>query len=514
LSVIWSMGFAVLLFHKINLLMAMVPMFIMIISFSDVVHLCSSYLLELSRGAPKQDAIFKAGTEVGAACFYTSVTTFIGFISLATVPAPISRQAGLVLGFGTAVALFLALTLTPVLFSVMRQPKPWRLGATARVQDALDSVLGLLERLATGRPRLVIGAFAIATAAAAAGMMRFEFETDFVQRFAPENRLMIDERWFSEHFAGTSYLDLYLTSPEPGGLTDPAVFARIAAFEKAVTELPDVDKAVSAVDLVEAAHRGFHPGDGPDALPGTQRQIAQYLYLFEMDDEEALAQMIDPERKTMRMAAHIPEDGYMAADRAGRKVREAAGRTLGSGVSLEISGLQYIFGAEFTRVMVGQKRALVLAFVMISLMMAVALRSLRAGMWSMIPNAIPLILLGGYVGFVYGKVDTDVIIVFLVAIGIGVDDTIHYLMRFKLELERTGDRAEALAAAYYYSGRAMIITSVILVVGFAPFAVSDYFTTHIMGTLLPGTLLAALLADLLMVPAMIKLGIFKFGQGK
>ncbi|HUT53124.1 MAG TPA: MMPL family transporter [bacterium] len=512
LSVIWSMGFAVLLFHQINLLMAMVPMFILIISFSDVVHLCSSYLLELSRGEAKENAILKSGTEVGAACFYTSVTTFIGFISLATVPTPISRQAGLVLGFGTAVALFLALTLTPVLFSVMKEPKPWRLGATARVQDALDALLGFLERLATGRPRLIVAAFTVLTALSVAGLMRFELETDFVQRFAADNQLMVDERFFSEHFAGTSYLDLYLESPEPGGLLTPEAFSRIAAFEKAVTDLPDVDKAVSAVDLVAAAHRGFHPEAGPDALPDTQKQIAQYLYLFEMDDEEALAAMIDSERRTMRMAAHIKEDGFMAADRAGQKVLEAAARTLGGGVKVEISGLQYIFGSEFNRVMAGQKRALVLAFLMISLMMAVALRSISAGMWSMIPNIIPLLMLGGYIGFSYGKIDTDAIIVFLVAIGIGVDDTIHYLMRFKLELARTGDRGKALAAAYHYSGRAMIITSVILIVGFAPFAVSDYFTTHIMGTLLPGCLLAALLADLLLVPAMITLGLFKFRE--
>jgi hypothetical protein len=344
-------------------------------------------------------------------------------------------------------------------------------------------------------------------------MMRFEFETDFVQRFAPDNRLMVDERYFNEHFAGTSCLDLYLTTSEPGGLTEPATFSRIASFAKAVNALPEVDKAVSMVDLVAATHRGFHPGAGPDALPDTRQQIAQYLYLFEMEDEDALAGMVDSDRRTMRMAAHIPEDGFMAGNRAGKAVLRAAASTLDKDVRLEVSGRQYIFGSEFTRVMVGQKRALVLAFIMISLMMAVALRSFSAGMWSMIPNVIPLLLLGGYVGFVYGKIDTDVIIVFLVAIGIGVDDTIHYLMRFKLELARSGDRGEALAAAYHYSGRAMVITSVILVLGFAPFAMSDYFTTHIMGTLLPGTLFAALLADLLMVPAMIKLGIFKF-EGK
>jgi len=128
----------------------------------------------------------------------------------------------------------------------------------------------------------------------------------------------------------------------------------------------------------------------------------------------------------------------------------------------------------------------------------------------MLPNIIPLLVLGGYVGWFWDLVDSDTLLVATIAIGISVDDTIHFLFRYRFERERTGDIDIALDRTFHFSGRAIIITSVILVAGFAPFAISDYFSVKIMGTLLPITLAAAMATDLLLIPAMIKLGAFRF----
>lgn len=142
--------------------------------------------------------------------------------------------------------------------------------------------------------------------------------------------------------------------------------------------------------------------------------------------------------------------------------------------------------------------------------MVIALRSLFGGLWSMLPNTIPLLFLGGYIGWFWDFVDSDTIMVAIIAIGISVDDTIHFLFRYRFERERTNDIAVAIDRTFHFSGRAIIITSVILVAGFLPFALSDYFSIRIMGTLLPATLAMALATDLLLVPALIKLGAFRF----
>ena len=130
----------------------------------------------------------------------------------------------------------------------------------------------------------------------------------------------------------------------------------------------------------------------------------------------------------------------------------------------------------------------------------------------MIPNILPLLALGGYVGYFWEATDSDTIIIAMIAIGIGVDDTIHFLTRLKFESARTHDPLMALQRAFHFCGRAMMSTTLILAVGFLPFVVSDYFSIHMFGTLLPYTLIVAVLADILLVPALVKVGPVRFPQ--
>jgi len=131
-------------------------------------------------------------------------------------------------------------------------------------------------------------------------------------------------------------------------------------------------------------------------------------------------------------------------------------------------------------------------------------------MWSMIPNILPLLALGGYIGFFWDKTDSDTIIIAMIAIGIGVDDTIHFLSRLRFESSRTADADTALMHTFHFSGRAMVTTTIILVAGFMPLGLSDYFSIRIFGTLLPFTLVVAILADILLVPALVTLGVIRF----
>ncbi len=515
IAVIWTMGIAVAVFKEINILMGMAPIFIMIISFSDVIHMCSSYLLELSRGEEKDRAIEKSASEVGVACFFTSLTTFVGFVSVALIPTPLSRQLGIVLGTGVALALLIAMTLTPIIFSLMKAPKPWRTGATSRVQDLLDSALVFTSRLTRRRPWAIVTFFAALLALSIAGMTRFRFEANFVNRFSEETQIRKDERYFSEHFAGANYLSVFINAREPGGLLDPVVLSKVSAFQDALKEIPEVDKVVSFVDLIKTAHRVLQPDKAEvNPVPEDRSTIGQYLFLFEMADEEGLERMIDAERETMILAVHIEKDGVIATFEVGEKVEAAAESILGDDVRAEIMGLNYLLGQWWDEVKLGQEKGLIFAFLSILVMMVIVLRSIPSGLWSMLPNTIPLLSLAGYLGWFWDEVDTDTVMVFMVAIGIAVDDTIHFLMRYRIELGRTDDVSEAVDRTFHYSGRAIVITSVIIVFGFAPFSLSAYFTTNNMGTLLPACLVVALAADLLLVPALITLGAFRFGRGR
>lgn len=215
--------------------------------------------------------------------------------------------------------------------------------------------------------------------------------------------------------------------------------------------------------------------------------------------------------KVMRLRLHLTNSGFFSARRVSQKALNAGKDALRDAVEIEATGLIALLGEWVEGFIDGQKRGLIFAFLAILMMMSISLRSFTGGLWSMLPNIIPLFMLGGYVGWFWETVDSDTLLVAVIAIGISVDDTIHFLFRYRFERERTDDVAVALDRAFHFSGRAIIITSAILVVGFLPYSISDFFTVRIMGTLLPLTLAGALLTDLLLVPAMIKLGAFKFG---
>ena len=190
---------------------------------------------------------------------------------------------------------------------------------------------------------------------------------------------------------------------------------------------------------------------------------------------------------------------------AGMKVQKLATATLPATVKAEATGMAYLIGGWLERIISAQKKVVGISFIVISVLMMIAFRSLRAGLWSMIPNMLPLLVLGGYVGFAWDFTDSDTFMIAMLAIGMGVDDTIHFLTRYSMEMARHDDEQESLRHTYHYAGRGIVMTTLILTIGFCPFIFCQYFSLKILGTLLPMVLIVALLADLLLLPALVRL---------
>ncbi len=513
-AVIWTFGFAVLLYRSVSVFIGLVPAVILIVATSDVIHLCSAYLLELARGDSKQEAISDSGHEVGTACLMTSITTFVGFVSMTMVPVPAFQQLGLVLGFGVAVALFIAMTLAPVLFSIMKTPEPWN-GETSRVQNLLGKSLASVEKLATGKPKLMVFLFAVLLVWSVVGIIQMRVETNFSERLDENNHIRIAEKYFNEHFAGSNFLDVFIDTPEPGGLLEPDIFLKIAAFQEKLEKLPEIDKAVSLIDLIRRIDREFNPEREPlSPAHMTRELLAQYILLFEMSGGEDLDRLVDFDRQTVRLAVRMENNDIRASYKTGRVIEKIGAEFFNKTVKVQATGMNFLMGMFIDDTVAGQGRGTIFAFFCIMALMTIWMRSLIVGMWSMIPNALPLLALGGYVGWFWDTVDSDTLIVAMIAIGIGVDDTIHFLMRLKFESAKVGDTVDGLKRSFHYSGRAIVITTLILVAGFAPFGVSDYYSVRMMGTLLPMTLVVALTADLFLVPALVSLGLIRFRASK
>ena len=514
-AVTWTMGFSVLIDPQITIMHGMIPTVVMVVGFSDIIHLCSAYLLELAAGHPKDKAIRLSCVDVGKACLYTSATTFVGFIGMSFVPTPAFRQLGVALGFGVAAALVLAVTVVPIAFSYMRKPKAWRAGATSRVQGGLDRVLSGLSWLAARHPWPIIVGFVAVLAVAIVGVERLHIETAFNDRFDEESRLRTDIAFFEKNFDAANFLDVFIETPERDGLHDPELVAKLTRFQEEAQHLPNVVRVQSYADLLARVHallRQVNPEIA--AAPDTAAMVAQWLFLFEDGGGEGLHRLMDFERKTALVSVRLEDEAVRHAAETGDAIAALARKHLGDDVKIEPSGVSYLFGNWLDSIVSGQARGLGFTTIIITFMMMFGLRSFRLGAWSMIPNLLPLLCLGGYLGLAYDRVDSDTLSLAMLAIGIGVDDTIHFLMRFRIEAARTADRAVALKRTFDFAGRAIVMTTVTLCAGFAPLALSDYYSVHVFGTLLPMTITVALLADLLLVPALAQVGLLAPRQAR
>ena len=358
LAVFWTMGFSVLLDRELSVLASVVPAVIMIVAFSDIIHLWSAYLLELGKGKQKREAILASATDVGTACLYTSATTFVGFICLSAVPTPVFRQMGLMLGFGVGVALLLAMTLVPIALSVIRVPAK-KAGARARLGEVLtDRALAAMARLATARPWPVIAAFAVLAALAVAGVLRLNIDTDLNERMAKDSRYRKDMDYVAKHFADANLLEVFVDTDRDKALLDEDLFSRIAAFQDALQKRPEVDKAVSLVTVVEQLHRTL---GGKGRLPRTRGAVAQYLLLFEMSGGENLKALVDFRRRSMRIALRLNDHGVRTTHQTGQAAERLGATMLGGRARVEASGMSYLVGWWLGSIIEGQRNGLLLS---------------------------------------------------------------------------------------------------------------------------------------------------------
>jgi len=510
-AILWTLAFTIFFDPEINLMLAMIPAVMMVVSFSDVVHLCSSYLLELQNGLSKERAILKSSSEVGLACWYTSVTTFFGFVALAFVPTPVFQRLGITLGFGVAIALLLAMTLVPIFFSYMPVPdvksKNERQSMGGRL---IDGVANGCAHLATRHPILTSLSFVLMTAASFVGISRIHIETNMQERLRDDNHIRVAQDFIAANFTGTNLLDFYITGPEGQAVT-PEVLRKLRVFQDEVALREGVGAAYSLVDLIELLHREL-AADSEESIPSGSDTIAQYLLLFEMSGGEGLYRLLDDSQSTLHLTLRLSNNDLVRTNQLGAHLVTDLEKRLGPEYTVEVTGLTYLFGGWIDFIMEGQKRGFLFAFLSTTLMMFVCLRSWRATIVSMIPNALPLVAMGGVLGFLWDKVDSDTMMVAMIAIGIAVDDTIHFLTRFRMECERQLNLDDAITQTFAHTGRGIVKTTVILCLGMAPFNLSDYLSTRMMGTLLPLTLFMALIADLLLIPALAKLGLFRISR--
>ena len=506
MALIWTLGMLELTGRSMNLVTNIIPPLILVIGLAVIVHVMNRYEEEFLRLGDKREALIGAVAHLIQPCFLTSLTTAVGFASLAISRIKPIRETGMLAAFGVMMTFVISISIAPAILSRLAPPRLPR--QTRHGRDWLDRVLAACARLVIARPKAVVVVSALLSALAVVGMTRLTVETNLIEYFAPDTRIRQAFQFLQEHISGANSLEVFVQG-DNDALLDPAALRAIEATQREMEKSPRITSTQSLADLVKLLNRAFH-GDDPAffRIPDSREQIAQLLLLLSMsDDRGGLDMFTDLNYAKARIAARLTTIPSPVLRALLDDLRQFVDTTFPESLRVAATGEVVLYVTMEKELVEGQLKGFAIALVIIIGCVMALFWSVRVGAYSIYPNIIPIIMTLGLMGLLSIPINLATCMIPSIAIGIAVDDTIHFLSRFRAEYRRRNhaDVGGAITATLATTGRAMVVTSLVLFGGFLVLLASQFQPNRYFGVLTALTMVWALAADLLTVPALLVL---------
>ncbi|MBX2839788.1 MAG: MMPL family transporter, partial [Gammaproteobacteria bacterium] len=499
LSVLAAMGTAGWLGIKLTPPSMSAPTLILTLAVADCIHFLVTLYHNLRGGMQKQAAIVESLRINFSPIMLTSLTTAIGFLSMNFSDAPPFRDLGNITAVGVVYAFLLAVFFLPALAAVLPLKAKQRKTRTAMAMDSLATfVINTRRPLFWGMLAVIVGLSVFAP--------RNQLDDNFVNYFDESIPFRVETDLVTDNLSGMYLIDYSISSGEEGGVSNPAFLAKVEEFERWLESQPEVQHVSSITETMRRLNRSMH-GDDDNyyLLPESRELSAQYLLLYEMSLPYGLDlnNQINFDKSTTRLSATLEtlstqetldfekrSDAWMAAN-----TPEIA--TAGSGPTVMFSHISF-------RNIISMLSGTTIAIVLISAILMIALRSLKFGMLSLIPNLTPALMAFGVWYLTVGYVGLAVSVVVAMTLGIVVDDTIHFLSKYlRARRERGLNAEEAVRYAFNTVGVALLVTTIVLVCGFLVYAQSAFLVNAEMGLLTAITIAIALIVDFLFLPTLL-----------
>ncbi|MFU8811334.1 MAG: efflux RND transporter permease subunit [Balneolaceae bacterium] len=465
---------------------------------ADAVHMISKYDDAREQGMDKRKSILEMLMTLGSATFLTSVTTAIGFASLVSSTVMPMQKFGLYTAAGVLIAYLVTIVFLPAALSKSRKKRVFN-EKDGRFYPLLQSLLTSVTAFNRKYHTQILMGGVLFVAIFAYGIKDVEVNGRVFDDLSDDTELMQDSRFFSEQLSPQFPMEFIFNTREPDGALQAGLLNDLVAFEAHLLSYPEIHRVVGLHTLLKHVHSLFR--DDHSTLPDNDATIAQYVLLMEMNSDEELMRFTDFEYQQLRVTAFTEDAGSKRIN----QIRDSVGAYMGEHFTdqeITITGTT-ILSADLTdKIVFSLAWSILIAIVAISLIMTVLFQNVRMIFISMIPNLIPLIVVAGIVGYAGVDIKPSTAVIFTIALGIAVDDSIHFLARFRIEYLRSGAMFPALSATTIRTGRAIIITSLILIAGFGTLITSAFTSTAMMGALVCATIFAALISDLFLLPSL------------
>jgi uncharacterized protein len=504
-GVIWALGTMALLGYEITLLTAMIPPLLIVIGIPNSVFLLNKYHNEFRNHGNKIKALQRVIQKIGAATFLTNLTTSAGFATFILTSTRILQEFGVVASLNIMGIYILSLLLIPIIFSMM--PDPQERHVRHLENNAVRKVVGLFEYLAVNHRMKIYPVALLIILVAIAGITKIE-STGYVVDDLPKNDpVYVDLKYFEEHFKGLIPLEISIDAKRPRAATSQTTLQNIDQLQTALKKYPELSRPISIAEAFKFARQSFFDGaEHHYRLPGSTERNFILSYMGSLAGDNTLASsFLDPEGQITRLSYKVSDAGTGRIRQIHEQVRQEIDSIFPAerydvvitGASiLSFKGNKFLIKSLFT--------SLFIAILIISLFMAWMFSSARMMLISLIPNLVPLLITASFMGFFSIPIKPSTVLVFSIAFGISVDNTIHFLAKYRQELKSTGlDIKKSVSNAIREAGVSMLYTSIVLFFGFGIFSLSGFGGTVALGVLISFTLLIAVTSNLILLPSML-----------
>jgi predicted RND superfamily exporter protein len=506
-GVMWSFGTLGLFHYKITILTAIIPPLIIVIGITNCIFLINKYQQEIKLHQNQAKALQRVISKIGVSTLMTNLTTAVGFATFMITGNELLYEFGLVTSINVITVYLLTLLIVPIMYSFMPMPKERHLYHLSK--NYLSSVLGWVEKVIKTKRTAIYTVYVLLLIFSVIGVMQMKVSGSLIGEMPKSASFFKDILFYEKEFNGVMPLEIMIDTKRKKGVMKLSTMKKIDELQKTIEQIPELSKPVSVVNLVKYSKQAFYNGN-PEYydLPTSQEQafILSYAKNATKNTKDNLMKSyVDSTGQYARITTYMKDIGTKDMAAIEDKLRTKINAIFPNDrYQVTLTGKALVFQKGTSYLINNLIESLIFAIFLIAGLMAYMFRSAKMILVSVITNILPLCITSGLMGYLGIPLKPSTILVFSIAFGISVDNAIQFMAKYRHDLKMNdGKIKKSVFSALQETGVSTFYTSIVLIFGFAIFTLSSFSGTVALGGLISCTLLFAMFANLLVLPALV-----------
>ncbi|WP_345005095.1 efflux RND transporter permease subunit [Snuella lapsa] len=505
IGVMWTLGILGLLNYEITVLTALIPPLIIVIGIPNCIFLINKYQHEVKLHGNKVKSLQRVITKIGNATLMTNVTTASGFATFILTESKLLKEFGVVASLSILAIFILCLLIIPIIYTFLPYPKDRHLEHLNK--RWIGGFVNWMEHMVRKKRITIYASSVILLIVSMIGIYQIKISGSLIEDMPKKTEFFKDIRFFEEEFNGIMPLEIMIDTKRKKGVMKLSTLRSMDALEDLIIETPELSKPISVVSLVKYSKQAYYNGNPKFyQLPTSQENSFILSYAKNSTSNVGLLNnFVDSTGQYARITTFMKDIGTDKMERIEENLQNKINKVFPKErYDVTMTGKALVFQKGTNYLVKNLAISLSLAIFLISIFMAYMFRSGRMIIVSLIPNLLPLLVTAGLMGYLGVPIKPSTILVFSIAFGISVDDTIHFLAKYRQELQANHWKIKtSVYGALRETGVSMFYTSIVLFFGFSVFTISNFGGTVALGALVSITLLFAMLSNLLVLPSLL-----------